>query len=76
MAKVEKVAERKDKHRVDNAIQKVRGVDLTAEVSGRMTYGRIGKAIYMGLIVQELTARSVGLSGTEGSGVKALINLL
>ena len=49
---------------------------MTPEVIGRMTYGRISKTIYIGLIVQELTARSVDLSGAERSGVKALINLL
>ena len=76
MTKVQKVAQKMDKHRPDNAIQKVRGVDLTPEVIGRMTYGRISKTIYIGLIVQELTARSVDLSGAERSGVKALINLL
>ena len=49
---------------------------MTPEVIGRMTYGRISKTVYIGLIVQELEARSVDPAGAKKSGVKALINLL
>jgi hypothetical protein len=71
---VSKVEDKKDKHRPPNAIQKVRGVDLPPAVAGWLSFGALGKKIFIPCVKKELEARDVAFE--EGTGIKELVKLL
>ena len=71
---VSKVADKKDKHRPPNAIQKVRGVDLPPAVSGWLSFSVLAKKIFIPCVNKELEAWDTAFE--EGAGVKELVKLL